>query len=165
MKDQKGFTLLELLIVVSILGILAAISIPAYQSYIERGERATFVSYGRSIYRSFMVYYIEYDMYPNATAAPPDPAPWEVILNKTTFAPLSLDFDVDQFTSHAINGKADAYDSPDDPIVNGEFYLWMTSKKHPTLKILISQSDEIPEEPDVWLDGVFLYENGNRLVL
>ncbi|EOX4458437.1 TPA: type IV pilin protein [Vibrio diabolicus] len=40
-KKQQGFTLIELMIVVAVIGVLAAIAIPQYQKYVEKSSLAS----------------------------------------------------------------------------------------------------------------------------
>lgn len=56
-QKQKGFTLIELMIVVAIIGILAAIAIPAYQDYITRSKVTELVTAASACKTSVTEYY------------------------------------------------------------------------------------------------------------
>jgi type IV pilus assembly protein PilA len=69
---QQGFTLIELMIVVAIIGILAAVAIPAYQNYTVRAQVTEGLNLGDGWKTAVAEYYAQYGTFPttaNLTAA------------------------------------------------------------------------------------------------
>jgi type IV pilus assembly protein PilA len=64
---QKGFTLIELMIVVAIIGILAAVAVPAYQDYIARAQVSEAVSLTTGAKTPISEYYNEKGQWPLAS--------------------------------------------------------------------------------------------------
>ena len=64
---QKGFTLIELMIVVAIIGILAAIAIPAYQNYTKRSHVSEGLSLAGGAKTGITEFYSSNNRWPGAT--------------------------------------------------------------------------------------------------
>ena len=74
LRRRAGFTLVELMIVVAIIGILAAIAVPAFQNYQFRAKRSEAYSEIGAIAKMETGYFGEYSVYTPSTSPIPMPA-------------------------------------------------------------------------------------------
>ena len=72
MKRQAGFTLIEMMIVVAILGVLAAIALPSYQESVKKGRRTDAMAALQGLAQAMERHYTTTGGYTDAATGPAD---------------------------------------------------------------------------------------------
>jgi len=71
-KDANGFTLIELMIVIAIIGILATFAIPAYQDYVTRAQVSEGINMVSAVKQTISQIYLEDGAFTNASNGDPN---------------------------------------------------------------------------------------------
>lgn len=142
MLQKKGFTLIELMIVVAIIGILAAIAIPNFLTFRLKAKMAEAKSNLGSIRLGEEAYHTEYDMYYGPIAQYPESDPatskesWFITV--TEFSAIAFEptgqvyfrYSVGQneAETYAQNFRAYAYGDLDGDGMRSQFYITKDSE-------------------------------------
>ena len=78
MKRARGFSLIEIMTVVVIIGILVAIAVPSYQNYLRKGRRAAAQSYLMEVTNAQQQYLMDARAYAPNVATLQKPTPTDV---------------------------------------------------------------------------------------
>jgi type IV pilus assembly protein PilA len=96
-RSQGGFTLIELMIVVAIIGILAAIAIPAYQDYVKRSKLSEVLYIFDAVATGATEYYSSVGFFPDSSYTAQNLAAFN-----ETYATITLANGSDHYTNMAI---------------------------------------------------------------
>ncbi|KJG29611.1 prepilin-type cleavage/methylation domain-containing protein [Photobacterium angustum] len=94
MKKQQGFTLIELMIVVAVIGVLAAIAVPQYQKYVGKSEASSALASITGLRTNIETHILDDGTFPATTdVAPPSSALGAITYESVSSAAGTVQFE------------------------------------------------------------------------
>jgi hypothetical protein len=145
--------LVDGLLLVAVVGLGYLIAASAVAGANSKRELRLLSNEARLVYEAFDRYHERHHSYPSTyTAARFDPQ---------TLNPLrKRGYYTGPITGYLLDRRVDAYDSPDDRGPDREFWLEMTLRSDPSIRVLVASSDDAPLGGGAWLDGAYLFRDG-----
>ncbi|NIM01113.1 MAG: prepilin-type N-terminal cleavage/methylation domain-containing protein [Acidobacteria bacterium] len=146
-RGSAGYSMIELLMVVAIIGLIAAIAVPLYTGAIDKSRRATLVHDAGELHRAFMRYNVDEGVFPSVSA-----------FNLQTLTPLSNGGyfrHFESFTAKLYNGEIQNYDSPNIGGADTQFWATINSASEPGFVLLVAHTNDLPIDRGEWYDGVY----------
>jgi prepilin-type N-terminal cleavage/methylation domain-containing protein len=147
----RGFTLIELMIVVAIVGMLAAISVPVYSQAVRRARVTALAADVDTLYGALMRYHVDHGAFPA-----------EKTFDRQSLAPLTSEgylADAGALTEKLVGSKLYIYVAPD---VGGPDQHFIVVTRHvldPSI-IVVAAHTNIVGAAGGWIDGVYVITDG-----
>jgi prepilin-type N-terminal cleavage/methylation domain-containing protein len=151
LSGARGYTLLELLMVVGIIGLIASIAIPSLRSAVRRGHRAAVAADAKELHGAMARYYADHGEFPA-------PGSFEV----TTLEPLGKGgyfssgptmiekLWEDQLMAYVPTSSTGA--------VYDKYWMLFRAKREQYSYFLVAHSDDMPAWAPGWYDGAYIYD-------
>ncbi|HUC43150.1 MAG TPA: prepilin-type N-terminal cleavage/methylation domain-containing protein [Candidatus Sulfotelmatobacter sp.] len=150
---MRGFTLIETLLCVAIIGLLAATAVPLYQGAVAKAQHAALIGDMYELYGAFMRYYVDHGSFPTDTGGSR--------FNVTTLEPLTSSgyfSSADGLKLKLLNNRLRTYVAPDANGPDADFLVIAVSKDDPNYWVYAMHY----ESAGLFVyDGVYILVDGN----
>jgi prepilin-type N-terminal cleavage/methylation domain-containing protein len=157
-RRECGFTIIELLMVLVIIGALSAIAIPLFLTAILKAKSTALAADGRSLYSAFAKYYADQGVFPSTST------PMNRAFNLDNLAPLSTNgyySNPSSLTHKLLSDRVTAYDSPNVGATDTQYWAVLTHKQDSRVVVLVASTDQYPGHIGEQFEGVYFIQGSS----